>query len=47
MSVPAWERDKSKTDFIRLLMELNIRIGKIVGNKPKKYKQNYGDHRFV
>lgn len=44
MSVPAWERDKSKTDFIRLLMELNIRMGKIVGNKPKKYKQNYGDH---
>lgn len=25
-------------------MELNIRLGKIVGNKPKKYKQNYGDH---
>lgn len=44
MSVPAWKRGTSQTDFLRYLMELNIRLGKIVGNKPKKYKQNYGDH---
>lgn len=44
MSVPRWKRTTSKTDFIRYLMDLNIRLGKIVGNKPKKYKQNYGDH---
>lgn len=33
MSVPAWKRGISQTDFIRYLMELNIRLGKIVGNK--------------
>ena len=36
MSVPAWERDKSKTDFIRLLMELNIRMGKILMRLSRK-----------
>lgn len=44
MSVPKWKRTTSKTGFIKYLMDLNIRLGKIVGNKPKKYKQNYGDH---
>jgi hypothetical protein len=44
MSVPSWKRNKSKVEFLRLLMELNINLGKIVNNKPKKYKTNYGDH---
>lgn len=44
MSVPTWKRKESKTEFLRLLIELNIYLGKIVNNKPKKYKANYGDH---
>lgn len=44
MSVPTWKRSKSKVEFLNLLMELNINIGKITANKPKKYKANYGDH---
>lgn len=36
MSVPTWKRSKSKVEFLNLLMELNINIGKITANKPKK-----------
>ena len=43
MSVPSWKRSISKTEYIRLLFELNIRIGEIVANSPKKYRANYGD----
>ena len=43
MSVPSWKRSISKTEYIRSLFELNIRIGEIVANSPKKYRANYGD----
>ena len=43
MSVPAWRRSVSNTDYLRLLFELNIRIGEMVANSPKKYRANYGD----
>ena len=43
MSVPAWERTLSKTQFLHELYKFNVRIGQIVTNKPKKYRANYGD----
>lgn len=43
MSVPSWKRSVSKTEFIRLLFDLNIRIGEMVANSPKKYRGSYGD----
>lgn len=43
MSVPSWKRSVSKTEYIRLLYDLNIRIGEIVVNCPKKYRTSYGD----
>lgn len=44
MSVPAWARGKSKSQYIFETYMLNIRIGQIVMSKPKKYRENYGDH---
>lgn len=43
MSVPAWRRSVSKTEYLKLLFDLNIRIGEMVANSPKKYRANYGD----
>ena len=43
VSVPSWKRSISKTEYIRLLFDLNIRIGEMVANSPKKYRANYGD----
>lgn len=43
MSVPTWERDLSKIQFLFELYKLNIRVGQIVMGKPKKYRENYGD----
>ena len=43
MSVPSWKRSVSKTEYIRLLFDLNIRIGEMVANSPKKYRGSYGD----
>ena len=43
MSVPSWKRSESKSEYIRLLYDLNVRIGQIVANKPKKYRTSYGD----
>lgn len=43
VSVPSWKRSVSKTEYIRLLFDLNVRIGEIVANSPKKYRANYGD----
>lgn len=43
MSVPSWKRSVSNTEYIRLLYDLNIRIGEMVANGPKKYRMNYGD----
>lgn len=44
MSVPSWLRSESKTKFLHCLYKLNIRIGEIVANHPKKYRANYGDN---
>lgn len=43
MSVPSHKRSQSRTEYIKLLFELNVRMGEIVMNKPKKYRENYGD----
>lgn len=44
MSVPTWMRSESKTKFLWRLYRLNIRIGEIIENHPKKYRANYGDN---
>lgn len=43
MSVPTWKRKISKAEYIYRLYLLNIRLGEIFVNKPKKYKDNYSD----
>ena len=43
MSVPKWRQTVSKTQYLNLLYELNIKMGHIVNNASKKYKTNYGD----
>lgn len=43
MSVPAWARKRSRTQYLYETFKLNIRIGEIVMGKPTKYRQNYGD----
>ncbi len=43
MSVPSWKRSISKTEYIRLLFDLNMRISEMVANSPKKYRGSYGD----
>lgn len=43
VSVPAWRRSVSNTEYLKLLFDLNIRIGEMVANSPKKYRANYGD----
>lgn len=43
MSVPSWLRSQSSVEYLWRLYKLNIRIGEICANKPKKYKTNYGD----
>lgn len=43
MSVPSWKRSVSKSEYIRMLYDLNVRIGQIVMNKPKKYRGSYAD----
>ena len=44
MSVPTYRRNESKTEYLNMLYELNVNLGKIIMNKPKKYRENYGDH---
>lgn len=44
MSVPQWKRDLSKADYMYQTYQLNIRIGEIVANGPKKYARSYGNH---
>lgn len=44
MSVPLWKRKLSSADFLYKPYYLNIRLGQILANKPKKYKTNYTDH---
>lgn len=43
MSVPTWLRGQSSVEYLWRLYKLNIRIAEICSNKPKKYRQNYGD----
>lgn len=43
MSVPTWLRDESETEYLWQLYKLNIRLGEIVTNHPKKYRPTYGD----
>ena len=44
MSVPSWERELSGVQYIYELFKFNKRLGQIVMNHPKKYRENYGDH---
>lgn len=44
MSVPTWRRELSKADYMYQTYRLNVRIGEMVVNGPKKYRENYGDH---
>ena len=44
MSVRVEDRGESKTNYVYQTYQLAIRVGKLVANKPKKYRMNYGDH---
>lgn len=43
MSVPVWKRKLSGAEYIYQVYKLNIRLGEILANKPKKYRNNYSD----
>ena len=43
MSVQTWKRKLSSAEYVFQLYQLNIRLGEILINKPKKYKTNYAD----
>lgn len=43
MSVPTWNRELSKTQYLFDTYKLAIRIGEIVMRKPTKYRPTYGD----
>lgn len=43
MSVPTWKRKLSSAEYVYQLYQLNIRLGKVLENKPQKYKHNYTD----
>lgn len=43
MSVPTWQRSLSNAQFLYQIFDLNTLIGKIMENKPKKYKNSYSD----
>ena len=44
MSVPVYKRSESKTEYLNLLYDINVRIGEIVANGSNKYVHSYGDH---
>lgn len=44
MTVPVYKRTESKTEYLNLLYDLNIKIGEIVANGPSKYINSYGDY---
>ena len=43
MSISTWLQDLSKKQFLWEIYHLNIDLGHIIVNLPKKYKLNYGD----
>lgn len=44
MSVRVEDRKESRTNFVYETYKLSLQIGKIVVNKPKKYRMNFGDN---
>ena len=44
VSVKLCDRSDSKTQFLEELRKLNVRIGQIVVNGPRKYAASHGDH---
>lgn len=44
MSVPTWLRSVSKAEYLFQTFQLNIRIGQMVANLPKKYSRSHGDY---
>lgn len=44
MSVKLCDRSDSKTQFLEELRLLNVRLGQIVVNGPRKYAASHGDH---
>lgn len=43
MSVPTYRRTLSATEYVWNIRQLAVRVGEIVNNKPKKYKNTYAD----
>lgn len=43
MSVPVRNRTQSKTEYVEELRRLNVDIGQLTVNGPKKYARAYGD----
>lgn len=43
MSVPIYERTTSKAEYVWQARQLAVRVGEMVNNKSKKYKNNYSD----
>lgn len=41
-SVPTWKRGKSSAEFIYSVYQLNVTIGEIMDNQPRKHKDSYG-----
>ena len=44
MSVIKSDRKDSRAEYVEQTRKLVIEISRIVANKPKKYKENFGDH---
>ncbi len=42
MSVPSWDRDLSKTEYIYAAYRLCVDVGHTVNQMPKKYRQDFG-----
>ena len=41
--VPTWKRTLSGAEYVYQTYQLNKELGRILANKPQKYKQNYTD----
>lgn len=44
MSVPVFKRKESKTEYLNSIYDLNVKVGEIVANGPKKYINTYGTY---